>query len=77
MYSHTCEHTHTRTKQTDGNIKSEMNLDNVLSPDDKNRTTEGLFISDSVPSAPEKHWKLTQALGMLEEVSGLVPQGLF
>lgn len=54
-----------------------MNLDNVLSPDGKNRTTEGLFISDYVPSAPEKHWKLTQALGVLEEESGLDPQGLF
>lgn len=54
-----------------------MNLDNVLSPDGKNRTTEGSFISDSVPSASEKHWKLTQALGVLEEESGLDPQGLF
>lgn len=54
-----------------------MKLGNVLSPDGKHRITEGLFISYSVPSAPEKHWKLTQALGMLEEVSGLDPQGLF
>lgn len=54
-----------------------MNLGDVLSPDGKNGITDWLFTSDSVPSGPEKHWKLIQALGMLEEVYGLDPQGLF